>query len=273
MTRLFLVLAALAGATGTLAREAAPPVAADPVMPQAPARKPYLGEGALDTTVILPPPPASGTEADAGDRLTFAGTRALKGTPRWTLATADVAGGASHLLADFSCALGTRLDPARLPAVMGLLERARLDVVAAVDRPKAHFARVRPHVGNDLPICVERSERLAKSNSYPSGHATEGWTYALILAAAAPAQATAILRRGRIYGESRLVCGVHWRSDVEAGRTTGAALFAALQGDAAFRADLDRARAELAQVLSGPPVTPDAATCAAEAAAAANPLP
>ncbi|MFE1598343.1 acid phosphatase [Methylobacterium sp. ID0610] len=273
MPRLLLVLAALGIATGALARESAPPVAADPVTPQAPARKPYLREGALDTIAVLPPPPKPGTEADAGDRLTYAGTRALKGTPRWALATADVAGGAAHLLADFSCALGTRLDPGQLPAVMGLLERTRLDVVAAVDRPKHHFARERPHLGNDLPICVDRTERLARSKSYPSGHATEGWTYALILAAAAPERATAILRRGRIYGESRLVCGVHWRSDVEAGRTTGSALFAALQGDPAFRADLETARAELARVLAGPALVPDAATCAAEDAAAANPLP
>ncbi|MBY0294439.1 MAG: phosphatase PAP2 family protein [Methylobacterium sp.] len=273
MRRFLPAFAFLLLAAASPAREAAPPVSADPVVPQAPARAPYLAAGALDTRAILPPPPRAGTDAEAVDRLTFAGTRALKDTDRWALATADVRGGAAHLLAAFSCALGTRLTPARVPAVMALLERTRLDVIAAVDAPKSLYARPRPHLGNDLPICVPRSERLAASWSYPSGHATEGWTFALILAAAAPAQATALLRRGRLYGESRMVCGVHWRSDVEAGRTNGAALFAGLLGNEAFRADLERARADLARALAEPAVAPDPATCAAEAEAARNPLP
>ncbi|WP_407521717.1 acid phosphatase [Methylobacterium oryzisoli] len=273
MRRRLPTLAALVLAVPALAREAAPPVSADPVLPQAPARVPYLAAGTLDTRAILPPPPKPGTEAEAGDRLTYAGTRAFKDTGRWALATADVQGGAQHLLAAFSCALGTRLTPARVPALLALLERTRLDVIAAVDAPKGLYRRPRPHLGNDLPICVPRSERLAASWSYPSGHATEGWTYALILAAAAPAQATAVLQRGRLYGESRMVCGVHWRSDVEAGRTNGAALFAGLLGSDAFRADLEKARAELARALAEPAVAPDPATCAAEAEAAANPLP
>ena len=137
----------------------------------------------------------------------------------------------------------------------------------AVRDAKAHFARGRSHLGNDAALCVERSEALDRSFAYPSGHATEGWTFGLVLAALIPERATAILRRGRIYGESRIVCGVHWASDVEAGRSTGAALFAALVGNPAFRADLERARAELA----GPADAPDAAACAAEEAA--SPLP
>ena len=53
-------------------------------------------------------------------------------------------------------------------------------------------------------------------------------TWALILAALVPEKATPILVRGRAYGESRIVCGVHWLSDVVAGRLTGTAVFAAL---------------------------------------------
>ncbi|GJD52606.1 hypothetical protein OPKNFCMD_5372 [Methylobacterium crusticola] len=281
MRRSILVLAvlALAGAPVPAARareapEAAPPVAADPVRPEARARVPYLADGALDTVAVLPPPPRPGSEAEAADRAAYAATRALEGTSRWRLATADVASGAARLLDDFSCAVGRRLDPARLPALMSLLERARLDVVAAVRRPKEHYARVRPHVGNAAPLCVARSVRLARSWSYPSGHTTEGWAFALILAAILPDHATAILRRGRIYGESRIVCGVHWRSDVEAGRSNGAALFAALLGNAAFRADLDRARGEVAgSAGAGPATPPDPEVCAMEDEAAAGPLP
>jgi acid phosphatase (class A) len=235
--------------------------------PARPARQPYLAAGALDTAAVLPPPPRPGSAAQAADAAIYASTRALAGTPRWQLAIADVPSGVPRLLDDFSCAAGRRLDPARLPALTELLARTRRDVVAAVRDAKAHFARGRPHLGNDAALCVERIEALDRSFAYPSGHATEGWTFGLVLAALIPERATAILRRGRIYGESRIVCGVHWASDVEAGRSTGAALFAALVGNPAFRADLERARAELA----GPADAPDAAACAAEEAA--SPLP
>lgn len=229
-----------------------------------PAPAPYLAAGILDAAAILPPPPKPGSAAHEADAAAYAATRGLAGSPRWDLATADVPSGVAALLADFSCAAGRRLDPVRLPALAGLLARARRDVVALVRDAKAHFARPRPHLGNDAPLCVDRSEALDRSLSYPSGHATEGWTVGLVLAALMPERATALMRRGRTYGESRIVCGVHWASDVEAGRLAGSALFAVLVGDPAFRADLDRARSELAAVPPG--AAPEPAACAREEA-------
>ncbi|GJD61250.1 acid phosphatase [Methylobacterium frigidaeris] len=233
-----------------------------------PAPQPYLKPGALDAGAILPPPPKPGSAGHDADAAAYAATRALAGSPRWHLATADVPSGVGALLGDFSCAAGRQLDPTRLPALAALLARTRRDVVTVVRDAKAHFARLRPHLGNDAPLCVDRTEALDKSFAYPSGHATEGWTFGLVLAALMRERATALLDRGRIYGESRIVCGVHWASDVEAGRLAGSALFAALVGDPAFRADLDRARAEFATAPSGP--APEPAACAREKAA---PLP
>ncbi len=226
---------------------------------------PYLKAGALDAAAILLPRPKPGSAAHAADAAAYAATRGLAGSPRWSLATADVASGVAALLDDFSCAAGRRLDPARLPALAGLLARTRRDVGAVVRDAKVRFARPRPHLGNDASLCVDRTEALDRSFAYPSGHATEGWTVALVLAALMPERAAAILRRGRIYGESRIVCGVHWASDVEAGRLAGSALFAALVGDPAFRADLDRARRDIAAAPAGP--APEPAACAREAAA------
>lgn len=249
---------------------AAPSVGADTIRPGRPALKPYLGEAAApDTTQILPPPPASRSTLETADRTAFNATRALKGSPRWELAANDVAEGAAAILETFACVLGTRIDQARVPAVITLFERARLDIAGVTRGPKVHYRRLRPFVGNDAPICVQRTQALADSFSYPSGHATQGWAYALMMAALVPSRATAILARGRAYGESRVICGVHWLSDVAAGRTNGSSIFAALIGDAVFRADLDRARAELARELakpsSGEDKAPDQAFCTREA--------
>lgn len=55
-----------------------------------------------------------------------------------------------------------------------------------------------------------------------------------------------ILARGRAFGESRVVCNVHWYSDVVAGRFMGAAAVARLHGDPIFLAEVEAAKAEFA---------------------------
>lgn len=245
--------------------QSAPSVGADTLKPGRPAARPYLSEEeAPDTVKILSPPPASHSPLENADRAAFNTTRALKGSARWDLAANDVAEGASAILDTYACVLGTRIDAARVPAVVNLFERARLDIARGTKAPKLHYRRLRPFVGNDAPICVQRTQQLADSFSYPSGHATQGWAYALMMASLIPAKSGAILARGRVYGESRIVCGVHWLTDVAAGRTNGSAIVAALMGNAEFRADMDKARIELAKVVEGNGPPPAEATCARE---------
>ena len=251
----------------------APSLGADSLKPSKPERKPYLGEDRTpDSLAILPPPPASHSPAEAADRAAFAVTRAYVGTPRWALATNDVAEGGSALLEDFACVLGQRLDLGRVPNLLTLLDRARLDIARSNRAPKLHYRRLRPFIGNDAPICVARDQKLADSFSYPSGHSAQGWAYALIMATLLPEKATQFLVRGRLYGESRVVCGVHWLSDVDAARLNASAVFAVLLADPGFRADLEKARAELARVLEAGGQKPEPAICQREDAAARQPL-
>ena len=73
-----------------------------------------------------------------------------------------------------------------------------------------------------------------------------------------------MLARGRAYGESRVVCGVHNMSAIEAGRTNAGGVFAALQSSSDFVAAMAKARGEVdAARASG--AKPDAAWCAKEA--------
>jgi len=212
---------------------------------EAPAQKGYLPPGALDTSKVLPPAPKEGEARYENDRKIFLATRALKDTPRWTLAQNDV--DERKIVGDMACALGFTPDPQKLPKTTALLMKLRFDVIDAVNKPKDFYQRKRPYLIDEGPICVDKTDSLAKSPDYPSGHATWGWTVGLILAEADPAHATPILARARSFGESRLVCGVHNNSAVEAGRTNGAALVAALHGSKAFRDDLDGVRDEIAK--------------------------
>ena len=139
----------------------------------------------------------------------------------------------------------------------------RPDVERAVNQPKNYYMRPRPFFSLPGDICVARNENA--SPDYPSGHATWGWSVGLVLAEIDPDRATQVLVRARAFGESRVVCGVHNASSVDAARTVAASVVAALHGDAAFRADLDAARAELAGLLRTPR-RPAPAACAAETA-------
>ncbi|XAO70766.1 MAG: phosphatase PAP2 family protein [Acetobacteraceae bacterium] len=62
------------------------------------------------------------------------------------------------------------------------------------------------------------------NRSYPSGHTVRGNIVAFVLSVVMPERAEEILARGRIFGESRIVCGVHWSTDVVAGYSYAAGL-------------------------------------------------
>jgi acid phosphatase (class A) len=228
--------------------------------------KPYLGASAWpDASKILPAAPATGSPREAQDQKVFLDTRALEGSPRWALAQNDVPTQPAAMLKNFSCAVGADLSPATAPKLATLLTRVGLDMGGQVAAVKDVYKRPRPYLINEGPICTEKSAALSASPDYPSGHSTWGWAIGLILAELAPDRATAVMARGRAFGESRVICGVHSVSAVDAGRTNGGALVAALHGDPQFRADMEAARAELAALRqSSPAPTAPSAVCAAE---------
>lgn len=229
----------------------------------------YLTPGTYDALKVLAPAPAPGSPQAQADRQIFLATRALKDTPRWSLAQNDDS--TTGILQDFSCALGFTPSLSRTPKMYGVMLRLRFDVRAAVDGPKDLYKRPRPYLVDDGPICIDRSESLARSPDYPSGHATWGWAMGMVLAQASPEQATQILARARAFGESRLVCGVHNASSVTAGQVNGAALMAAVNGSSLYRSDIKALRAEITAARKAGPA-PDRTACAAEAALVAQPL-
>jgi acid phosphatase (class A) len=129
------------------------------------------------------------------------------------------------------------------------MQRTLTDAGYATSAAKNNYKRPRPFVVNKETSCTPEDEaRLSDNGSYPSGHTSIGWAWALILAEIAPERADAILSRGYAFGQSRVICGVHWQSDVHAGRVIGAAVVARLHTDPVFLAQLAAARKELAAV-------------------------
>lgn len=227
----------------------------------------YLAPGAVQPLRLLPAPPAAGSARDVADRQIFLATRKLSGSPRWKLAQADSDQSVAATLKTFSCAAGVDLGPASAPATDALLERFARDQAPVIEAAKAGFKRSRPFLSYPGEICIARTDALERSPDYPSGHAAWGWAVALLLAEASPEQGDKLLARGRAYGESRVICGAHNASAVEAGRLVGAAMVAGVHTSPTFRSDLATARIELASLRrSGR--QPAASLCAAEASLA-----
>jgi acid phosphatase (class A) len=217
-----------------------------------------------DATAIIPPAPKQGEPRNDVDWATFRATRALEGSERWVLAAADDSYRPAYLLSAYSCAVGVQLTPENSPTLAVIIARTTADAGAAAAGAKDVYKRTRPYLHNDGNICIAKSDGLAASYDYPSGHASLGWTSGLVIAALAPDRSTQVLARARAYGESRVVCGVHNASAVEAARTNAASVFAALQGSPEFLAAMEKAKAEIAAARASG-ATPDAAACAKQA--------
>ena len=215
---------------------------------------------APDTTVILPHAPVKGTARYEADRKIFLRTRKLNGSARWQMAVNDDDYFDPAMAKDFTCALGVTINPTDEPHLTALITRMGADLGRAGRDAKNFNKRKRPFLIDKGKTCVAITPAFAKSFDYPSGHSTYSWGLGLVLAEIAPDRATRVLARARAYGESRVVCGVHNASAVDAGRTEASIVIAALHSSAEFRADLDAARTELAaaRAKATPPANCDA---------------
>jgi acid phosphatase (class A) len=95
-----------------------------------------------------------------------------------------------------------------------------------------------------LPI-VEQPNNL----SYPSGHATFAYVVAILLADMVPEKAPQIFERAATYANGRLVGGVHYPTDLEAGRVSASVIDNVLLHDRHAMADLAQSRAEVRAAL------------------------
>lgn len=225
----------------------------------------YLQPEVLPNSLaLIPPPPDAGSAALALDEEVSRKSLALRGTPRWELASEDANLMFPEAAGTFSCALDAPITEEDTPHLYVLLRRTLADAGLSTYTAKNHYQRKRPFMENKEPTCTpDEEEHLRKDGSYPSGHTAIGWAWALILGEIAPNRSDAILARGRAFGESRNICNVHWHSDVVEGRFMGAATVARLHADPAFRAELEAAKREY-EALSAKGLKPTR-DCQAEA--------
>jgi acid phosphatase (class A) len=134
-----------------------------------------------------------------------------------------------------------------LPRVSRLAQRVEDDVRPYVRAAKKHFRRLRPaEIESRLTPCIGN---VKEDLSYPSGHATYGYVMAYMLADLVPEWRTPLESRADEFATQRMVCGVHFRSDIEAGQRGARWLIERLHASARYRADAQAAAAELRAAL------------------------
>lgn len=216
-------------------------VAADPS--KAPRVLMVLTPADIDAAGLLPPPPPEGSPRAAAELAELAELRAIEaGVSEGARAQArsDDAVKDGSIFAE---AIGPEFDLTRLPATARLLDLVRNEEKGAADRAKALFRRKRPWIVDPkLKSCSTDDEALS---SYPSGHATMGYAMGVVLAHLIPARAQPILQRSARYAEARLICEVHFRSDIVASQALGTAVAVEMLRSPTLQPTLTAAAAEL----------------------------
>lgn len=207
----------------------------------------YLSKEEMPNSLLLiPPPPEEGSIAFALDQEYAKTAVESKDTVRFAQATNDAILYFPEAVKSFESTLGIEISETKTPNLYVLMRRVLTDAALSTHTAKNNYKRKRPFVVNNTPICTPDNEALLRRDgSYPSGHTAIGWAWALVFSEIFPEKTDAILQRGYAFGESRVICNVHWHSDVEMGRVMGAAAVARLHANPTFQSDLAAAKKEV----------------------------
>jgi len=199
----------------------------------------YFDPATVDLKALLPAPPADGSPTTLKEIEIVLEKQKTRTPEEVARIKREV-----HLnVYLFDTVLGPWFTEKNLPLTAALFKNVDAVVHPVIESAKKDWNRPRPFLQDNR---VHPPIDLPKNASYPSGHSTVGDIDALILAELAPDLKEAILARGLQIGDDRIIAGVHFPSDVDAGHTLAHDLFTKLMASPAFQADLAKAKAEVA---------------------------
>ena len=171
---------------------------------------------------------------------------------RGTMAKEDCNSSMKYICQIFSDAFGRTISESETPETYYLISRVRELADQSCTVAKEHYNRKRPYVlFKEETIYSDDEEELSDNGSYPSGHASYGWLIGLTLAEINSANLSQIMKRAYEYGQSRVIAGYHYQTDVDAGRLAAGAAFARLHIEEEFLEHLDAAIKEIKGSPSG----------------------
>ena len=201
-----------------------------------------------DMTKILPPYPAFESARFVADQSQHLWGKLMRqDEQRAAQAQNDAVYSMQTAIDAYSPLFGLEITKEGTPEIYSILQ----DVCASCDSiysdAKAVFNRQRPYAYYDEGTLVpEKEEKHRNEGSYPSGHTVFFWASALLLSDINQTNEAmeALLARGYEFGQSRVIAGYHWQSDVDAGRMAGSVLYQLIRNHERFIGQLEKARAE-----------------------------
>jgi acid phosphatase (class A) len=204
----------------------------------------YLDPSQVDLVRILAPPPTAQSAEGKAELEAVLAVQAARTDADVKRAQADD----ELTVFRYADVMGEAFSPQNLPFTTTFFKDVAADGGKVVNPTRAHFNRQRP-------VSVDkRVEPVVKAGggSYPSGTASFAYVAAILLANMVPEKAPEIFARAAEWGHNRVVSGVHYPGDVEAGRISGSVIDNVLLHDAAFMADFATAKAEVRRVIGLP---------------------
>jgi acid phosphatase (class A) len=187
---------------------------------------------------LLPPPPV-GLAEYRQDIKTLLAVQAKRTEAMCEFANADAEISLKRFLAPLDMNLQGGM--AETEVLLEMLSEPMSDAIG--DVKEAH-KRPRPY-GVDRRVVPCLPKAAPENFGFPSGHASLGYLYAAILTQMAPERQRDWYGRAESYAQSRLIGGVHYPSDVDAGRMLGLIMAERLLRRPEIRAQLEKARPEL----------------------------
>lgn len=212
----------------------------------------FLEDGQQASSLdLLPPPPEMGSLQWFNDEARYYWGKQQRDTPRGDQAAADANVEGDGVPLAFSEAFGTKISKETTPEIYTLMLKMREDAGDLATRSaKKYYNRIRPFkYYNEMTCNPKQQAELSTNGSYPSGHTTIGWAEALVLAEINVDRQNEILKRGYEMGVSRVICGYHWQSDVDAARVVASAVVARLHANEDFQKQLAKAKKEFAKLV------------------------
>ena len=208
-----------------------------------------------DMTKILPPFPAFESARFVADQSQHLWGKLMRqDEARAAQAQNDAVYSMQTAIDAYSPLFGLEITKEGTPEIYSILQ----DVLASCDSiysgAKAKFNRQRPYAYYDEGTLIpEKEEKHRYEGSYPSGHTVFFWTSALLLSDICQSNEAMekLLARGYEFGQSRVIAGYHWQSDVDAGRMAGSVLYQLIRSHERFVEQLAKARAEFKEKAGG----------------------
>ena len=207
-------------------------------------------ENMPDAGIYLPPPPDMTSTTYADDFAQWQWGKTIRPTDRGQQANDDSQWGIKGMIRIHQGTLGFEISKEKTPAIYKLLYNVLWTENLSTHNAKRKYMRTRPFAQYNEHTWgrFDNERELRFNGSYPSGHTSLGWSTALVLSEMVPELQDTLLRTGFQYGESRVIVGAHYQSDVDAGFLCGTTAVAVMHASPYFLKDLEEARKEYCKI-------------------------